>query len=138
LRRSRPSAPERLSNTCTRRQEELCELFAQRDWSNFSRLFAPDFNGEDHRHGFVSFGAGPVAAFGAAAAVGVTRMASRAIATGGDHLALSVWETRHGDDDADVGEWLFLCEVDTDGRLASISSYDLDAIDAANRELDER
>jgi class 3 adenylate cyclase/tetratricopeptide (TPR) repeat protein len=134
-----PSGPEPVSNLCTRRQDELCALFAQRDWERFGLLFAAGFDGDDHRRGYVSFVADPVASFGAAADLGTTRMTSRPLAARGERVALSLWETWQGDSTDAAGiECLFLCEVDSDGRFVWMTSYDLDALAAAMHDLEDR
>jgi class 3 adenylate cyclase/ketosteroid isomerase-like protein/tetratricopeptide (TPR) repeat protein len=132
----RVSAP--VSNRCTGAQDALCELFARRDWDGLAGLFAPGFDGDDHRRAYVSFVTDPVASFGAAADLGTTRMTSRPLATRGERLAVSVWETFQDIPDPAGVECLFLCEVDADGRFVWMSSYDLDALEAATRQLDER
>ncbi|CAM3217535.1 BTAD domain-containing putative transcriptional regulator [Mycobacterium intermedium] len=136
--------PRRLDNAASRLVERFQASFAARDWDAMAAMLAEDVFTEDRR-GVVNVGIlrGRDAVLADLQAVvdvmDVTYMTTVAIATRGDHLVLT--RARLGSNErpeAVVFEVLHVIDIDADGRLAAVVTFDLDHTDGAFAELDAR
>ncbi|MGV0796152.1 BTAD domain-containing putative transcriptional regulator [Mycolicibacterium elephantis] len=138
---SRP--PQVVENTAARVLERLFESFADRDWVAMASLFADDFHGHDRRS-VVKFDIREPDALIESHRVGlefgISAASSTTIAIRGERLALA--HVHYGVSDEQPGAFevhvLHLVEVDSDERIVAIVAFDLDDIDAAIAELNER
>ena len=139
---SRP-AP-RLANTATRTLARVHAYFAARDWAALGSMMAADVVDEDRRrvaNAGVRHGRDAVVGgVQAAADLGAQHIASTAIATRGDRLALCRFRYSGRDQrpEAFYSEALGVVEIDGDGRVLGHVAFDLEEIDAAFDELDAR
>ena len=119
-------------------------IFGARDWDAVAEVVSEDTCTDDRRR-VVNAGVrrgrdGEIANMRAVADMGIASWTSEAIATRGDRLVLS--RTRYSADDQrsqgyDI-EVLDVLEIDADGRIAVLVTFDLDDFDAAIAELDNR
>ncbi|WP_416585331.1 BTAD domain-containing putative transcriptional regulator [Mycolicibacterium elephantis] len=138
---SRP--PQVVENTAARVLERLFESFADRDWVAMASLFANDFHGHDRRS-VVKFDIREPDALIESHRVGlefgISAASPTTLAIRGERLALA--HVHYGVSDEQPGAFevhvLHLVEVDSDERIVAIVAFDLDDIDAAIAELNER
>jgi ketosteroid isomerase-like protein len=127
-----------LQNACTRLRERQMDAFRRRDWSAYDELLAPDVITEDRRPLFRAVARGraaTVAAEQAIAATGVVDVATEWIAIRGERLSLA----RHVVSGSQYEvEFLCLAEIDDEGRGAFHVVFEMDDLDDAFDELDER
>ncbi|KUI47640.1 hypothetical protein AU198_23865 [Mycobacterium sp. GA-1199] len=138
---SRPA--HRLENAATRVSDRLYECFKARDWPTMAEVMADDFHGYDRRqvigvdlHGRDAV----VGSFRAVSEFGNPDATSTVLATRGERLALTAvrYDVGEGMADAFNVELLQLIEIDTDQRIASLVTFDRDAINSAFEELEAR
>ncbi|KUI42021.1 hypothetical protein AU197_18030 [Mycobacterium sp. IS-1590] len=138
---SRPA--HRLENAATGVSDRLYACFKARDWAAMAEVVADDFQGYDRRqvigvdlHGRDAV----VGSFRAVSEFGNPDATSTVLATRGERLALTAvrYDVDEGMADAFHVELLQLIEADTDERIASIVTFDRDAIDSALEELEAR
>ncbi len=136
------SQPARLvENAATRVYARLQTHFAARDWDALTETLADGHYTDDRRRvvgGIRHTRDSEIRSIQATADLGVTDFAWAATATRGRRLALC--RTRgatRGPEAFDV-ELLQVVEIDTDERIASLVTFDLDDMDAAIAELDAR
>ncbi|MEX2538614.1 MAG: nuclear transport factor 2 family protein [Actinomycetota bacterium] len=132
----------RLENDCTRNWDRQSRTFADRRWGEHEASVSERIVSEDRRAGLgmqlegresymdlikVVSDLGPV-------------LDSEVVAVRGDRLALFRVQWRHPDPQADAFtvDVLHVHEVDGDGRLSLVIVFDLDDMEAAYAELDER
>nr|WP_081289880.1 BTAD domain-containing putative transcriptional regulator [Mycobacterium colombiense] len=134
----------RLENTASRVTERFVALYAARDWVNMAEILADDFFSNDPRR---VVGAGvrhgrdaQIADMRAIADLGLTNMTSTAIATRGERLVLlrARMHFSASDQGAFLTNVLAIAEINTDGRMVALISFDADDFDAAVAELDAR
>jgi DNA-binding SARP family transcriptional activator len=134
------SAP-RLENAASRADAQFNTLFTERRWEDIGHLLTAHVRAEDRRRGLRREGndrATLVAEAQAAAAIGVTSMASEVIAIRAQRLALVRTRFETAGPDAFIAEIFRMVEVDDDGLLVAAIVFDPDDIDAAIVELDAR
>ena len=138
---SRP-AP-RLENTASQVHERFRTHFAARDWDAMAEMLAADFSADDRRR-VVGAGArhGRDAAIvdgRAIADLGLTYLTATVIATRGECLVLV---RGHAGNDGQpktlLWDLLQVAEIDAEGRITALVTFDPDDIDAAFEELDAR
>ena len=133
----------RLTETaCSRRGIEFRRLFVSRDWAALEELFAEDHVNRDLRSlgGSEQVGRSQtVDAIRVAAQQGWDRGMTTLVATRGEDLALFRTVAVTGEDGSPVElEYLMLHELDRKGRLRATTLYDVDQIDEALSDMDER
>lgn len=138
---SRPA--HRLENAATGISDRLYACFKARDWAAMAEVVADDFHGYDRRqvigvdlHGRDAV----VGSFRAVSEFGNPDATSTVLATRGERLALTAvrYDVGEGMADAFRVELLQLIETDTDERIASLVTFDRDAIESAFEELEAR
>jgi hypothetical protein len=134
----------RLENAATQVIERFRACFAARDWSAMAELLADDIH-TDERQKVVSAGSRrgrdiDIVNTRALADIGVTNITSTVIATRGGRLALSRARMSGRDQrpDAFHTETLLVVEINVDNRIVAHVAFDVDDIDAAFEELDNR
>ncbi|WP_301337078.1 BTAD domain-containing putative transcriptional regulator [Mycobacterium colombiense] len=134
----------RLENAASRVTERFVALYTARDWVNMAAILADDFFSNDPRR---VVGAGvrhgrdaQIADMRAIADLGLTNMTSTAIATRGERLVLlrARMHFSASDQGAFLTNVLAIVEINTDGRMVALISFDADDFDAAVAELDAR
>jgi hypothetical protein len=134
----------RLENAASRIDDRFDACFAARDWDAMADMLTDDTSVDDRRR-VVNAGIRrgrdvEVANMRTMAGLGVANATSVAIATRGQHLALS--RTRFSGRDqrpeAFHTELLGIVEIDADERIVARVAFDPDDIDAAFEELDAR
>ena len=139
-----PPPQTRLQNAASRVTERFLAHLAAGEWDAIAETLDENFSQDDRRR---VVGAGvrlgreeEIADLRAIAELGITNVASTAVATRGERLALMRvrFSFRYQGPDAFVGELLGICEIDADERIVADVSFDLDDIDAAFEELDTR
>jgi class 3 adenylate cyclase len=131
----------RLENAASRADAQFNTLFTERRWEDIGCLLTANVRGEDRRRGLRREGndrATVVAEAQAAAAIGVTSMASEVIAIRAQRLALVRTRFETAGPDAFFAEIFRIMEVDDGGLLVAAIVFDPDDIDAAIAELDAR
>jgi hypothetical protein len=134
------SAP-RLENAASRADAQFNTLFTERRWEDIGHLLTAHVRAEDRRRGLRREGndrATLVAEAQAAAAIGVTSMASEVIAIRAQRLALVRTRFETAGPDPFIAELFRIVEVDDDGLMVAAIMFDPDDIDAAIAELDAR
>ena len=134
----------RLENETTRVIERFQECFAARDWDAVAEIMAADISAEDHRR-VMRAGTRPgrevnIADWRSVAEVGFSKISSKVIAIRGERLALGRFLISTADDGPEpfYNDFLGICEIDSDGRIAASTMFDPDDVDAAFEELDAR
>ena len=134
----------RLENAASRVLARVWAYFAARDWDAVAETMAEDFSSYDHRR-VVNAGVRRgrdihITNMRAVTDVGFENVGSTVIATRGQRLALSRTHSAvRGMPPDEVGaEATMVVEIDADNRLAVNALFDLDDIDAAFAELDDR
>jgi ketosteroid isomerase-like protein len=138
---TRGPSTENLASFSTRRR---IEALVRRDWEAIANGLAPDVVEIDRRRGFHTELVGKEAVLAGAQALvsvlGSGRVAYSSLATRGEQLALG--SIRFGSPDIADGEWetenLVLTHVDSEGLQKFRANFDLDDLDAAYAELDDR
>lgn len=137
------TAPQQ-ENAATRVLERLAAYLAARDWAAMAEILAEDACVDDRRRA-VNSGSRhgrdiEIASLQAIAEVGTKNIATTAVATRGERLALSRTRLsgRNQGPEAFHTEGLVVVETDADGRIAARVVFDPDAIDAAYGELEAR
>lgn len=138
-----PPAP-RLENAASRVTERLAASFQARDWDGIAKVLADDISDEDRRRvvnsALLQGKEDVLNNIRVSADIGVMQFAPTIIATRGRRLALT--RTRYWGriqrPDAFLNDVLVLIEIHADERIAALTSFDLDDIDAAFEELDAR
>lgn len=133
-----------LENAASRGYELLRTYFAARDWGSMAEMMADDVVNDDRRrvvnagirHGKDAF----ITLAQATADVGATNISASAIATRGSRLALTRTRTSNAAEGSDgfYTEGLDIVEIDVDERFVARVAFDLDDIDAAYAELENR
>ena len=133
-----------LENAVSRVCERHISQFAARDWAAMADTLAADVSVDDRRR-VVNAGTrhgrdAEIEELRAIAAVGITKLTLVVIATRGDRLALSRARMSGRDQrpEAFHTEVLNVAEIDADGRIAAIVTFDVDDFEAAVTELDAR
>jgi class 3 adenylate cyclase len=139
----RPQAPP-LENAASRVTERFRAFFAARDWDAMTEMLAEDFCNDDRRR-IVNSGirrgrdVGVEDLRAAVDVIDLTYATSVVTATRGDRLELlSARVGNGGRPEAFQFDVLQISEIDADGRIATVVTFDLDDIDAAFAELDNR
>ena len=138
---SRP-AP-RLENAASQVHERLRTHLAARDWDAMAEMLAEDFSADDRRR-VVGAGArhGRDAAIvdgRAIADLGLTYLTATVTATRGERLVLvRGYAGNDGQPRTLLWDLLQVAEIDAEGRIAVLVTFDRDDIDAAFEELDAR
>lgn len=137
-------ATPQLENAASRGYELLRTYFAARDWDAMAEMMADDVVNDDRRrvvnagirHGKDAF----ITLAQATADVGATNISASAIATRGGRLALTRTRTSNAAEGSDgfYTEGLDIVEIDVDERFVARVAFDLDDIDAAYAELENR
>ncbi|OBF93265.1 hypothetical protein A5791_12825 [Mycobacterium sp. 852002-51163_SCH5372311] len=139
---SRP-AP-RLENAASRAIERFQMCFTARDWDTMAEMMAEDVLDDDRRR-VVNAGVrhgrdAEIANMQAIADIGTQRLSSTVIATRGERLVLR--REHVGNDELPEAfqftDVLQIVELDADERFAAVVTFDLNQIDAAFEELDDR
>ncbi|MDT5188459.1 MAG: hypothetical protein QOI28_710, partial [Mycobacterium sp.] len=131
----------RLENAASRADAQFNTLFTERRWEDIGCLLTANVRVEDRRRGLrreSNDRATLVAEAQAAAALGVTSMASEVIAIRAQRLALVRTRFETAGPDAFFAELFRIVEVDDDGLIVAAIMFDPDDIDAAIAELDAR
>ncbi|WP_231987561.1 BTAD domain-containing putative transcriptional regulator [Mycobacterium sp. 852002-51152_SCH6134967] len=134
----------RLENTATRVSDRLYLCFRARDWAALADLVGDGFEGYDRRqvvnvdlHGSDAV----VESFRAVTNFGDPDATTAVLATRGSRLALTSVRyavSADGVSDAFQVDLLQLVEIDSDERIASLVTFDLDDAGGAHEELDTR
>ncbi|MCV7436618.1 AAA family ATPase [Mycobacterium seoulense] len=137
-----PSPARQLENTAARVFEEEWSHFAARDWDALADTVADDYVGIDHRR-VVSAEtqlsrADVVRDLQAAAEVGFSISMVSAVAIRGERLVLARVRAVGSDPAAVENDALNVVEIDADGRIANVVTFDLEDIDTALAQLDAR
>jgi DNA-binding SARP family transcriptional activator len=136
--------PRRLENAASQVAEQFLAHFAARDWSGLAETLADEFSSDDRRR---VVGAGlrhgrdaEMADLRSIADVGITNITSNPIATRGELLVLTRGRLTSRDQGAEAyfTESFSIVEINSDGRIIALVSFDLDDVDAAFEELDAR
>ncbi|GAA4290118.1 BTAD domain-containing putative transcriptional regulator [Mycobacterium paraffinicum] len=132
----------RLENTAARVFEEEWSHFAARDWDALADTVADDYVGIDHRR-VVSAETqrsrdDVVRDLQAAADVGFTISMVSAVAIRGERLVLARVRAAGRDPEAIQNDALNVVEIDGNGRIADVFTYDVEDIGAAFGQLDAR
>jgi hypothetical protein len=133
-----------LENAASRVYERYRTHFAARNWAAMAELLTADTSVIDHRR-LVNSGVRrgrevEIANMQAVAGIGTEKITSTVIATRGERLALCR-TCIHGPDQQPGAfriEFLSVVEIDSEERIMARNAFDLDDIDAAFKELDER
>ncbi|WP_431190742.1 BTAD domain-containing putative transcriptional regulator [Mycobacterium senriense] len=138
-------APSRqLENAASRVTERFVALYAARDWVTMAETLADDFVSNDPRR---VVGAGvrngrdaQIADMRAIADLGLTNMTSTPLAIRGERLVLlrACMHFSATDQGPSLTNLLAIVEINTDGRMVALESFDADDFDAAIAELDAR
>ncbi|HXB87853.1 BTAD domain-containing putative transcriptional regulator [Mycobacterium sp.] len=138
------SQARRLENAASQAAERFLTRFAARDWTAIAETFADNFSSDDRRR---VVGAGvrhgrdaEVADLRSIADVGNTNVTSTPIATRGERVVLTHGRLWFRDEapEAFFSESFSIVEVNTDERIVTLVSFDLDDFDSAFEELDAR
>ncbi|GBG37430.1 hypothetical protein NJB14197_00340 [Mycobacterium montefiorense] len=133
-----------LENSASRAAERFLAHFAARDWATVAETFADDFSSDDRRR---VVGAGvrhgrdaQVADLRSIADVGITHVTSAPVATRGERLVLTRGRLSAGHQGSETffTESFSIVEVNAEGRIVALVSFDLEDVDAAFAELDSR
>ncbi|MGH7896595.1 MAG: nuclear transport factor 2 family protein, partial [Candidatus Binatia bacterium] len=125
-------------NAATRAAERNNRAMAACDWGALEALCAPTLEFDDRRRGILTTGGRDMfIASGRHIGAAGTRVEPTVLATAGDRLALE-HVRRSGDAPAFELENLSLTEVDADGRIVAVISFDPDDRRAASLELLDR
>ncbi len=128
-----------IDNLCTRAKCQLCRAVEHRDWDTVGRLYSASlYEGVDRRHGIHSMGAAPVEAYRASADLGVAEMLYTPIAVRGQGLALGEEVYRGRGAGAAEVRLLVVNHVGSDGRFLYNASFDIDDLDTAIADLEDR
>ncbi|WP_197746535.1 BTAD domain-containing putative transcriptional regulator [Mycobacterium cookii] len=133
-----------LANTATRTVDRVNAYFAARDWAALGTMMANDVVDEDRRRianaGIRQGRDAIVGGVQTAAGLGAQHITSTAIAIRGDRLALCRlrYSGRDQGPEAFYAEALGVVEVDGDERVVAHVGFDLEDIDAALEELENR
>ncbi|OBI83885.1 BTAD domain-containing putative transcriptional regulator [Mycobacterium asiaticum] len=136
--------PRRLQNAASRACARFGAAFTVRDWDVIADALADNAITDDRRR-VVRAGRrcgrdAVIADLGAIAGLGATSIASKVLAVRGDRLVLN--KTRFSGGNALPerydAEALVLVEIDCDDRMTAHIAFDVDDLDAAFAELDER
>ncbi|MFG1932828.1 BTAD domain-containing putative transcriptional regulator [Mycobacterium sp. NPDC048908] len=133
----------RLENGASRAAERYLAHFAARHWDAMRAMLADAFVGDDHRRvvgsGIRRGRDAEIANARVGAELGCTEVLSTPVATRGQRLALEHHAFAVRDRSAAVvGEALDLLEIDADGRIVALSTFDPEDVDEAIAELDTR
>ena len=134
----------RLKNAASQVLDRVNAYFAARDWAALRAMMATDVVDEDRRRvanaGVRQGRDAVVGGVQTAADLGAQHIASTAIATRGDRLALCRFRFSGRDQrpEAFYSEALGVVEIDVDERVLAHVALDVDDIDAAFEELDAR
>ncbi len=125
-------------NAATRATDRHTQLFERRDWDAVRELFAEGLVYDDRRYGTVGDRETMLASNRLVASAGTT-VVRTLLATAGDRLTLEHYHWVAGREGAqNEGEHLSLNEVDAEGRITAIVSFNVDDRRAANDELQAR
>jgi DNA-binding SARP family transcriptional activator len=134
----------RLENTSSQVAERFLGYFAAGDWDAMASILADNVCNEDRRRvvgGEVRHGRdAQMADMQATAQLWTTSVTQTVLATRGTNLNLMCNGFSSRDDAAEkfVSEVYTVGEIDSDERIVSIVTFDLDDFDAASAELDRR
>jgi class 3 adenylate cyclase len=135
----------RLENTATRVFERQLACFAAHDWDAVAELLADDLTHDDRRPivgvGIRQGGGSVLQDFQVATTLfGKLNVDTDVIATRGNHLHLrrSNYSGQDQEPSACQTDVLHVVEIDDDGRISAIITFEVDDIDAAFAELDTR
>jgi DNA-binding SARP family transcriptional activator len=133
----------RLENAASRADHRVNELFAERRWDEFDTRLADNLQVDDRRRGVRRQGgdrATELANVRAIADIGVKTLASHVLAIRGERLTLvrTVFSGRDQRPEAFRTELLRITEINTDGSIAAMISFDVDDVDGAYEELEAR
>jgi len=129
-----------LRNAATDVTERFGRLVVQQDWDALRALLAPDYANVDHRR-LVSQNVDTdemIEAMIDSVALGVSRAEYVPIAVRGDRLWLARCTYAGSESPAFEVTFLAIDEVDSDGRLASSATFDVDDLGTALNELERR
>ncbi|MGO9354055.1 MAG: BTAD domain-containing putative transcriptional regulator [Mycobacterium sp.] len=138
-----PQAP-RLENAASQLIERFQAYFAARNWAAIAEISADEIFTDDRRSvvssGILRGRDIDIANIRAIADLGAAYLTSAVIATRGKHLALAQFRMSGRDQrpEAFHSEMLGIVEIDADNRVTARILFDLDDIDAAFEELDNR
>ena len=136
--------PPRLENAVSKVCQRFQALFAARDWDAMADMLAENLLTDDRRR-LVNAGIrhgrdAEIENYRAAADIGIMDITLDVIATRGERLVFG--RVRGSQRDQLPGtfgiEVLGIVEIDADGRIVAVVSFDLDDFDAAFAELDAR
>ncbi len=133
----------RLANAASRAADRSDGCVTSRRWDDLGALFAEDVRADDQRRGIRREYSGRAAAIAetrAIAELGVANLTSSVIAARGERLTLGHLVASGRDDRAgSYGvEMLRIVEVNDDGQITALVTFDLDDIGTAFDELDAR
>ena len=137
----RPAPTSELTNASTRHFEQMLQAIYDEDWDAYGAAMTDDVLFEDRRAGLGVRTVGREAALeqGRFVASLRPRVTHETIATRGDRLAMKRIEWHDLTPDSGFSaRAIWVDEVDADGRLSAVVSFDWDDEDAAFDELDER
>jgi class 3 adenylate cyclase/tetratricopeptide (TPR) repeat protein len=128
-----------VENRCTTSKRQLCLAVVQRDWDAVRRLYsAPRHQGADRRRGVRSTGNDPVDNYRATADLGLSEVRYTPIAIRGERLALGAELYCGAGDGAVEVRLLTVNEVDANGRFVYAAAFDVDDLDGALADLEDR
>lgn len=136
--------PRTLENPASRLDTRFNVCFAERRWDEIATMVTANTRVEDRRAGLrrvVNYdGTKGLSEVKAIADLGVQPMTSSVVATRGERLALcrTRYSGRDPRPDAYYTEILRITELDAEGQCAASIAFDIDDLDAAYAELDER
>ncbi|MGN6337233.1 BTAD domain-containing putative transcriptional regulator, partial [Mycobacterium sp.] len=130
----------RLENAATRISDRMYELYVTSRWDELGALFAKNIRVEDRRPGLrreSNDRATEITSIRTIADWGVVNTPAMPLAVRGNHLCLAsiLFEERDKQTDAFVTEVLVITEVDSDGLVVALISFNLDDFEAAIAEL---
>lgn len=136
------SPPPALKNAASQAYERICQYLETRDWSALTELCAENVSVDDRRRvvngGLTTDRDTAIRDLQVAAEIGFSYKLLSVMATRGNRLVLVRVRAAGRDPEAIASDALNILEVESDGRITADVIFDLDDIDAAFEELENR
>lgn len=136
------SPPPALKNAASQAYERICQYLETRDWSALTELCAENVSVDDRRRvvngGLTTDRDTAIRDLQVAAEIGFSYKLLSVMATRGNRLVLVRVRAVGRDPEAIASDALNILEVESDGRITADVIFDLDDIDAAFEELENR
>ncbi|OBJ08137.1 regulator [Mycobacterium sp. 1465703.0] len=136
------SPPPALKNAASQAYERICQYLETRDWSALTELCAENVSVDDRRRvvngGLTTDRDTAIRDLQVAAEIGFSYKLLSVMATRGNRLVLVRVRAVGRDPEAIASDALNMLEVESDGRITADVIFDLDDIDAAFEELENR